>query len=646
MQLTSTLKRNSIEVRCAFCRGSGKDPFGIMSWLSTCCVCLGRGRVITETPHERCAHCGGTGAVKTFSCTVCRGKGVIPESAGPTEICLHCRGSGDQLSSPAMTCLHCKGRGKIAAAAVPGQAGPRNGQGRQQARISYPESLGMPAAVANIGSIQIVLVDQTGTALGFNKAWDCQENAPWAGENREIAGNYRRNGEEGSALRREVVRGIGAVLAGERDYCVLEYPRRSASGLQWFQLLVTPVEVGSGRVAVVLNHDITGYKLLQEQLCQTRKMEVMGRLVGGVAHDFNNLLTIISGYCEIMLSGLEPEGRWREPIRQIKAAGERAAALTNQLLTFSRKQVLGRVVLDLNATVTDSEKMLRRLMGDDVELVVSLAPELRRIKADQGQIQQVIMNLAVNARDAMPQGGKLIIETANVDLDATQDLGHSKVPPGPFAMLAVTDSGCGMDESTQARIFEPFFTTKEPGRGTGLGLATLCDIVKQSGGHIEVFSKLGCGTIFKVYLPQAEDTKPLDRSSPLPVDSSCQGTETILLVEDDEGVRSLARLVLQSKGYTIVEARNGKQALAIAEQFQEPIDILVTDVVLPGLHGRQLADRLSARRPHMKVLYLSGYTDDALARLHVLEKGMTLLQKPFTPTTLERRVRAVLDAQG
>ena len=389
--------------------------------------------------------------------------------------------------------------------------------------------------------------------------------------------------------------------------------------------------------------DITERRKLEEQYRQAQKMEAVGQLAGGVAHDFNNLLTIITGYGEIVLSSLRPNDPAHQMIAEIKRAGERAATLTRQLLIFSRQQVLEPKILDMNAIVSDTEKMLGRLIGEDVRLTCVLHPALDRVKADTGHVEQVIVNLVVNARDAMPQGGRLTVETSNVELDETYAQLHPEVKPGRYVLLAVTDTGCGMDEATKARIFEPFFTTKEPGKGTGLGLATVFGIVKQSGGHIGVYSEVGRGTAFKIYLPSVEARRPSGNSHP-GLRPNPKGNETILVVEDEDAVRALTRHGLTMLGYTVLEASRGEDAIRIARQHQGPIQLVVTDVVMPGMGGRQLVERLGRLRPGIKVLYLSGYTDDAVVRHGVLQADTAFLQKPFTPTALAQKVRLVLDS--
>ncbi|MCI0620867.1 MAG: response regulator [Acidobacteria bacterium] len=382
---------------------------------------------------------------------------------------------------------------------------------------------------------------------------------------------------------------------------------------------------------------------LEEQLRQSQKVEAVGRLAGGIAHDFNNLLTAIIGYSDILLHDLGDNNPLSAEILEIKKAGQRAATLTSQLLAFSRKQVLHPRVLDLNDVVADMDKMLRRLIGEDIELVTLFGPELGRVKADPGQTEQIIMNLAVNARDAMPQGGKLTIETTNAELDETFARKHMAVKPGPYVMLAVSDNGRGMDAETQSHLFEPFFTTKELGKGTGLGLSTVYGIVKQSGGNIWVYSEPGEGTVFKIYLPRVTETVETWEPSIKDQTEKLTGTETVLVVEDESVVRNLVRSVLQRNGYTVLEANHGEEALRIAIRHQGTIHLMVTDVVLPHMSGRQLAERMATIRSNVRVLYMSGYTDNAIVQYGVLDPGIAFLQKPFTPDALARKVREVLD---
>jgi two-component system cell cycle sensor histidine kinase/response regulator CckA len=392
-----------------------------------------------------------------------------------------------------------------------------------------------------------------------------------------------------------------------------------------------------------IGRDVTDRLGLEQQLRQAQKMEAVGQLAGGIAHDFNNILTAITGHAELLLQDLGSADPRREDVAEIRRSAERAAGLTRQLLAFSRQQVLQPKVVDLNALVMDMDKLLRRLIGEDVELATVLEPSLGRVKADPGQLEQVIVNLAVNARDAMPTGGKLTLETRNIDLDANYTLEHSPVKPGPYVQLTVSDSGIGMDEETQARIFEPFFTTKPRGQGTGLGLATVYGTVKQSGGFIWVYSEPGHGATFKIYLPRVD--APVEAGvPPTLVAEPLGGSETVLLAEDEPAVRAIARQALERQGYKVIAAPNGAEALALAAQHGATIDLLLTDVVMPGMSGRDLAERLLAQRPGIRVLYISGYTDNAIVRHGMLEPGLAYLQKPFRPDALVRKVREVLDA--
>ena len=411
-------------------------------------------------------------------------------------------------------------------------------------------------------------------------------------------------------------------------------------------LSISPLKDASGRIvgASSIGRDITESKQMEEMFRQAQKMEAVGRLAGGVAHDFNNMLSVIIGYSEMLLDRVDNDGQIRKQCEEIKRAGQRAASLTRQLLAFSRQQVLEPRVLNLNTSVIEIEKMLRRLIGEDIELRTSLDPKLAPVKADPAQIEQVIMNLAVNARDAMPDGGKLIIETSNTDLDDEYALLHPPCIAGRYVLLAVTDTGVGMSQETRARVFEPFFTTKETGKGTGLGLSTVYGVVKQSGGYIWVYSEPGQGSVFKIYLPQVDgsvqEIRPSE-SAPEPF----RVTETVLLVEDEQSVRTLTRNLLEQNGYTVLEADNGAHAVKLAKQHHGSIHLLMTDVVMPEMNGPTLADKLLSIHPEAKVLYVSGYSGCFGTQSGLIPAGASLLQKPFLRTTLLQKLRNVLDVQ-
>jgi PAS domain S-box-containing protein len=395
---------------------------------------------------------------------------------------------------------------------------------------------------------------------------------------------------------------------------------------------------------VIVSRDVTARRSLEEQFRQAQKMEAVGRLSGGIAHDFNNLLGVIIGYAEFLQEHLEPEDALRGSADEILKAGKRAAGLTRQLLAFSRQQVLDPRVLDLNSAVYDMEKLLRRLIGEDIELTTPLSPDLGRVKADQGQLEQVIMNLAVNARDAMPQGGKLVIATENMIMDEAFVRRYLyPVQPGPYVCLTVTDSGIGMDADTKARAFEPFFTTKEKGKGTGLGLSTVYGVVKQSGGYIDIYTSPGAGTSFKIYLPRVDEAIKAEGASLDGVKSSFDGKETILLAEDEVSLRTLTRTTLELCGYKVLEAKDGVAALEVSEHHDGTIDLLLTDIVMPGMGGRALAHELVRRRPEIKLVYMSGYTGQAVGAQGPVEPGSVFLSKPFTRVSLTRKIREALD---
>ena len=437
------------------------------------------------------------------------------------------------------------------------------------------------------------------------------------------------------ARRSEGVNGVGIWRHLKKDGTIIEVEITS-------HLLV----FDDRRAELILAHDITERNRLEaallaseEQLRQSQKLEAIGQLAGGVAHDFNNLLTVIGGYSSILLGKLPQKSPHRSSIEEIKKASDRAGALTRQLLAFSRKQILQPKVLDLNIVVTDLEKMVRRLIGEDIDLLTITSPVLGRVKADPGQIEQVLLNLIVNARDAMQKGGKLTIETRNVVHSEEYAQRHATLP-GPYVMLAVSDTGCGMDAAIQPRVFEPFFTTKDSGQGTGLGLATVYGIVKQSGGNIWVYSEVGRGSTFKVYLPRVDEAKEEEGISK----SIPKGTEMVLLVEDEDQVRAILKHILEGQGYHVIAASSGEEALSISQDLERDIKLMITDVVMPQMSGRELAERVQAVRPNLPVLFMSGYTDDAIVRHGLLDEKLNFIQKPFDSTTVARKVREVLDS--
>ena len=451
---------------------------------------------------------------------------------------------------------------------------------------------------------------------------------------------------------RALAEAVGAFESGNGGISQYRLIARDGRVL-WIEARTTVVKNAEGRPVGMrgVMMDITAGKeadrvkaQLEEELRQAQKIESIGRLAGGVAHDFNNLLTAINGYADLMLEELSLDHRWRGAVTEIRRAGERAAELTGQLLAFSRRQLLQPRVLDLNALLADSTKMLKRLLGEDIELTTILDPALGHVTADAGQVHQIVLNLALNARDAMPRGGKLIVETQNVVLDEDHPQLHPSLLPGAYVMLAVNDNGCGMDQETLSRIFEPFFTTKELTKGTGLGLSTVYGIVKQSGGSIFVYSEPGSGATFKIYLPRVDEPLNLSADQQVEIDT-LRGSETVLVVEDEEAVRKLIDQALRKYGYRVVEATNGTEALRVCESRKTPIRLMITDVVMPGMSGSELAARLRALQPDIRVLYMSGYTDDAVIRHGLLDASMFFLRKPFTPGALARKVRETLDQE-
>jgi PAS domain S-box-containing protein len=443
--------------------------------------------------------------------------------------------------------------------------------------------------------------------------------------------------------RTSVLETVGKAMKAGSDFSVQNRAIWPDGTVRWLN--------GTGRVllgengepvrAVGISMDVTARRTLEEQFQQAQKMEAIGRLAGGVAHDFNNLLTVILGFCELLLADCQPGDPHHADIAEIRDAGERASGLTRQLLAFSRKQIIEPALLDLNEIVGRLRPMLGRLIGEDVNISLNLRPELARVTADRGQIEQIVMNLAVNARDAMPRGGTLTIETENVELDEHYVKTHRGVKPGLYVALTVTDTGTGMTPQVQARLFEPFFTTKDPGKGTGLGMATVYGIVTQSGGSIGVYSEVGRGTSFNVYFPRADAAETMvapPRAAP-----PRAGSQTVLVVEDQDGLREVAKRLLQRQGYTVLAAADAAEAVRLFEQHPS-IDVLLTDVVMPGASGPELTRQLIAQRPALKVIYMSGYTEDAILRHGVLKPGIAFLHKPFTSETLGRKIRDVLDA--
>ncbi len=435
-------------------------------------------------------------------------------------------------------------------------------------------------------------------------------------------------------------------LRGEEVPDVRSFRFRTKAGKElWGELNAAPIRWEGRRAILNFVRDITLQKRLESQLSAAQKMEAVGKLAGGVAHDFNNLLTVILGYCDILSARLQAgDGSHRE-IEAIQKAGTRARALTSQLLAFSRKQVLQPRVISVNSVVRETEAMLRRLIKEDIEIIVELNDAPWNVKADPGQIEQVLMNIAINARDAMPDGGKLTIETSNILLEEDRAAGQFSLPSGAYVVVAVSDTGVGMDKETASKIFEPFFTTKERGKGTGLGLATAYGIVKQSGGFISVYSEPGRGSTFKVYLPRTEDRTEEPRKE-APADEDLRGDKVVLVAEDDAAIRRLAVDILAQYGYTVLAADDGEEALRIAAEHRGEIALLLTDVVMPRIGGRELYERIRQLRPRIRVLYVSGYTDNAIVHHGVLDAGIAFLQKPYTPVSLARKLKEVLESRG
>jgi two-component system cell cycle sensor histidine kinase/response regulator CckA len=486
----------------------------------------------------------------------------------------------------------------------------------------------------------IISIDELGTVSLINRAGETLFGRPASevvGQNIKILMPDPYHSEHDGYLANYKRTGEAQIIGSGREVLGL----RKDGATFPLDLAVTEFQLDNQRHFVGIVRDVSERKKLEAQLRQSQKMEAFGQLAGGVSHDFNNLLTVISGYSDLLLTKLSSDDPKKRMVDQIHRAAERAAALTRQLLAFSRQQVLEAKIVDLNVVVTDVEKMLRRLIGEDVQITTVLTPGISSVRVDPGQMEQVIMNLAVNARDAMPQGGKLTIETGEAQLDETYAKTHPEARPGRFVVVAISDGGCGMPPEVKVRIFEPFYTTKGVGKGTGLGLAVVHGIVKQSGGNIDVYSEVDIGTTFRIYLPAME--QPVTASPAEAPEIALRGSETILLVEDEESLRDFARLALEERGYTVLSAPEGLAALQLMESGRQAIDLLLTDVVMPGMGGRRLAETLVDRHPELKVLFMSGYTDDAVVRHGVLQDNVEFLQKPFSPNSLVHKVRDVLD---
>lgn len=511
---------------------------------------------------------------------------------------------------------------------------------RKQAELKLLESEKRFRAIFDNAAIGIALVDLEGQVFLSNSVlrqmFGYTEEEILSLSISELT--HREDIEKDLSLAEELFKGA-------RDYYQLDkrYIKKNGDVI-WGQLTVSAVNNDKGETlfAIGMIENITERKLLEEQLRQAQKIESVGRLAGGIAHDFNNMLTAINGYSDLTLRKLDPEDPLRGDIEEIKKAGERSAALTHQLLAFSRQQILQPKLLDLNETIQDTSKMLQRLIGEDIELKLILNPKIRQINVDPGQITQVIMNLIVNARDAIPGGGKVSVQTDDIYLDEEFVKDHYPIKTGNYIMFSVSDNGTGMDEETRSKIFEPFFTTKAPGVGTGLGLATVYGIVKQSGGYIWAESEIGQGTTFCIYFPPVvEETKPEETMG---IDYTFQsGTETILVVEDEPLVRTLTGQILEECGYRVIKAGSGQEAIEICEQSDCKIDLLMTDVVMPGMSGRELAEKLTILLPGLKILFNSGYTNDAVIKHGITESGQNFIQKPFTFENLSKKVRDVID---
>jgi len=485
----------------------------------------------------------------------------------------------------------------------------------------------------------IVITDTEGNIIYINPAFTYitgYHRQDVAGQNMRIL----KSGEQDA----EFYQKLWAALSAGKVWQGRFVNRKKDGTLYTAESTIAPVRNENGVIInyVAVQNDVTRELELERQFLQSQKMDAMGQLTGGIAHDFNNLLTAMNGFAELLQHRLHSDDSSLSMVNNILNAGQRAADLVRQLMAFSRKQIIEPKLLNLNAVVTEMDKMLRRVIGEDIDLTAILTPDLWTIKADPAQVQQIVMNLAVNARDAMPTGGQLTIETKNVVLDEAYTAEHLAMEAGEYVLLAVSDTGTGMSQAVQARIFEPFYTTKEQGKGTGLGLATVFGIVKQSDGDIQVYSEEGHGTVFKIYLPRADEPE-LDVANAKQDKRMPQGTETVLVVEDEVAVRELIMQTLHESGYTLIGASNGSEALKLSQTYEADIHLLLTDVIMPQMSGKELAEQLVAQRPKLKILFASGYTDDAIAQHGVLDPGVTFIQKPFSPVALAKKVREVLD---
>ena len=510
---------------------------------------------------------------------------------------------------------------------------------RRRAEAKLAEHRALLAALVKAAPVAIVALDPEERVTLWNAA--AERLFGWRADEvvaRRMPFSDTRDSEDYAQVRDRVR--TGQTVTGVETRC----PRKDGSTVDVL-LSCAPFQDSQADLfgTVSLYLDRSEYRHLEEQLRQSQKMDAIGQLAGGVAHDFNNLLTVIKAYSGILADQLDDDDPLKIDVGEIQRAAGRASSLTQQLLAFSRKQVLQPRILDLNRVSRELEPMLHRLIGDDVEVVLRLDETIGRVKADRSQVEQVLINLIVNARDAMPHGGTVSIETANVELAGDYQRQRPIVAPGQYVMIAVSDTGVGMDDVTQSRIFEPFFTTKPAGKGTGLGLSTVYGIVKQSSGYIWVYSEPGVGTTFKVYLPMLEAAEMIPTATAHSAATIVIGSETVLLVEDEPSVRSIARRILERNGYTVLEAHDGRHALRVAEQYRQPIQLLLTDMMMPELTGRDVWAALAARRSDMRVLYMSGYTNDDMVRRGLLDVDAAFLQKPFTAPDLARAVRSTLD---